>query len=103
MTFTVLYIDGAFVVSRGEWHSPRDGYRARRGEWASCGSPGWFATEEIRQRYHLLSTLVDLTYWHDGEWDTFEAQCFPGLEVSSPTALDRDPSLEDRSRSGGEH
>jgi hypothetical protein len=80
MTFTVLYIDGAFVVSRGRWHSPRDGYRARRGEWAWCGSPGWFATEEIRQRYNLLATLVDLTHWHDGEWDTFEAPCFPGLE-----------------------
>jgi hypothetical protein len=57
-TFTVLYIDGAFVVARGEWNSPRDGYRAQPGEWVWCGSPGWFANVG-RERFDALCRRVE--------------------------------------------
>jgi hypothetical protein len=102
-TFTVLHIDGAFVVARGEWSSPRDGYRAQRGEWVWCGSPGWFA-DVGRERFDALCQLVEdflSSRWSDGMWDTFTAPCFPGLEsdqyaarspvMDGPAAADRSP------------
>jgi hypothetical protein len=88
-TFTVLYVDGTFVVARGEWNSPRDGYRAQPGKWVWCGSPGWFANVG-RERFDELRRRVEgflTSRWSDGTWDTFRAPSFPGLEPDPPTSF----------------
>jgi hypothetical protein len=82
-TFTVLYTETGFVVARGQWNSPRDGYRAQRDRWAWCGSDGWRGSLPTNERYEALTRYVEdfaSTRWHDNMWDTFTAPCFPGLE-----------------------
>ena len=82
-TFTVLYTETGFVVARGEWNSPRDGYRAQPHRWVWCGTRCWFGSLPNHERYEALARSVEAfesTRWYDGSWDTFTASCFPGLE-----------------------